>query len=110
MTLDKRKKAPASAGSKAPPTSTGMSAAKLDADNESFKHATVSLDVSKAIVAARVAKGLNQKQLAQALFLPVQAITEIEQGRAIPNGLVLSKIESALGIRLPRPGKPAPKK
>lgn len=46
-------------------TSSGMSAAKLDAETDELKHQTVSKDLRIALQKARQAKGLSQKQLAQ---------------------------------------------
>ena len=48
---------------------------------------------------------LTQKQLAAMISLPAAVINQYESGQAIPNGEVLSKIERALGVRLPRPAK-----
>ena len=39
------------------------------------------------------------------ISLPAAVINQYESGQAIPNGEVLSKIERALGVRLPRPAK-----
>ena len=37
-------------------------------------------------------------------------IGEYENGKAIPNGQIISKMERVLGVKLPRPGKnPKPK-
>ena len=46
-------------------TSSGMNAAKLDAETDELKHQAVSKDLRMAIMKARTAKGLSQKQLAQ---------------------------------------------
>ena len=46
-------------------TSSGMSAAQLDAETDELKHQTVSKDLRIALQKARQAKGLSQKQLAQ---------------------------------------------
>ena len=46
-------------------TSSGMTAAKLDAETDELKHQTVSKDLRIALQKARQAKGLSQKQLAQ---------------------------------------------
>ncbi len=91
----------------------------------------VSLDLSLAIQRARLEKKLTQKELAQVRScvrrhlddgfrarescmcgMHVQMINEkpsvvndYESGRAIPIPAMISKIERALGARLPRPAK-----
>lgn len=57
-----------------------------------------------------MAKGMTQKSLATAINEKPQIIGEYESGRAIPNGQIISKIERALGARLPRNKKKAAKK
>jgi len=86
--------------------STGLSAAKLDNETEELKHQTVDKELRLAMMKARTAKGLTQKQLAQQLNMQPQVINEYEAGKAIPNNAVIAKIERALGCKLPR----APKK
>jgi putative transcription factor len=83
-------------------TSQGTSAAKLDAETEELKHATVPKDLKMAIQKGRTAKGLTQKQLAQQLQMAPNIINEYESGKAIPNNAVIAKIERALGCKLPR--------
>lgn len=39
-----------------------------------------------------------------------QVVGEYESGKAIPNPQLIGKLERALGVRLPRPGKKAGKK
>ena len=39
-----------------------------------------------------------------------QVIGEYENGKAIPNGQIISKMERVLGVKLPRPGKKPPAK
>jgi len=86
-------------------TGSGMSAAKLDAETDELKHATVSTDLKQAMIKARNAKGLTQKQLAQQLNMQPQVINEYESGKAIPNNAVIAKIERHLGAKLPRAAK-----
>jgi len=87
-------------------TTSGKSAAALEADTENYKHETVSTDLKRALSTARTAKGMTQKQLAQALVMDAKTVQEYEQGKAIPNNAVIAKMEKALGVKLPR----APKK
>ena len=68
------------------------------------------LGLGKAIMQGRTAKKLTQKQLATSLNEKPQVIMEYENGKAIPNPQIISKIERALGVKLPRPPKKKPVK
>ena len=81
-----------------------MSARKLETTDE-LKHAKVDKSLSKAIMQARTAKKMTQKELATKINEKPQVIGEYESGKAIPNPQLISKIERALGCKLPRPGK-----
>ncbi len=81
-----------------------MSARKLEETDE-LKHNKVGKSLSKAIQQARMAKKMSQKDLATAINEKPQVIGEYENGKAIPNGQIISKIERKLGCKLPRPGK-----
>lgn len=81
-----------------------MSARKLEESDE-LKHKTVNKSLSKAIQQARMAKKMTQKDLATAINEKPQVIAEYENGKAIPNGQIISKIERRLGCKLPRAGK-----
>jgi len=98
-----------STNSRAPPpntvTSAGFSAKRLEEETEELKHATVSTELKVAMMKARTAKGLTQKQLATALNMQVQVINEYESGKAIPNNAIIAKIERHLGCKLPRAAK-----
>ena len=83
-----------------------MSARKLE-ETDQLKHAKVDKSLSKAIMQARTAKKMTQKELATKINEKPQVIGEYESGKAIPNGQLISKIERALGCKLPRPGKKA---
>ncbi len=78
---------------------------KLEEDTDTFKHATVGTELRLAIQQARLAKKLTQKELAALIAEKPTIINDYEAGRAIPNGNLLSKLERALGVRLPRPPK-----
>ena len=86
-------------------TSSGISAAKLEAETDELKHATVSKDLKLALQKARNAKGLTQKQLAAQCQMQPQVINEYESGKAIPNNQIIAKLERALGAKLPRAAK-----
>ena len=67
--------------------------------------ATVDHSLSMAIQKARLDKKMTQKELAAAIAEKPTIIGEYESGRAIPNPTLISKLERALGVRLPRPAK-----
>jgi putative transcription factor len=73
---------------------------KIDKEEETFILPKVSMSVSKRIAQARCEKKLTQKELAFKLSLPVKIIQEYENGKAIPNPIILNKIESILGTRV----------
>ena len=80
--------------------------AKLENETEVFKHETVSSELKKQIQQARIAKKLTQAQLAQMINEKPQVINDYENGKAIPNPQILSKLSRALGVKLKKnPGK-----
>ena len=60
----------------------------------------VDTELRKAITQARVAKGMSQAQLAQAINEKPAVINQYESGKAIPNQQILSKLERILGVKL----------
>ena len=65
---------------------------------EPLNHKKIDKELSKKIQAARLEKGLTQKQLANRLSLPDKLINNIETGKAIYNGQQLSRINCFLKI------------
>jgi putative transcription factor len=80
---------------------------KLDKDEGDYSVKTLPADQAKRIVQLRTAKGWNQKELAQQIQETASVVSQYEQGKAIPNQKVLSKMERALGgkIRGYKPGE-----
>ena len=74
--------------------------AKLDRETEELHHETVAHDISRLIQQGRQAKNWTQKDLATQISEKQQVVNEYESGKAIPNQVVLSKLERALGIKL----------
>ncbi|KAG5450895.1 hypothetical protein CRM22_009878 [Opisthorchis felineus] len=74
--------------------------AKLEQETENLHNDLVDMDVGKLIMQARQEKGLTQKELATRINEKPQVISDYEQGRAVKNQLILSKIEKALGVKL----------
>mmetsp|Transcript_33412 Transcript_33412/g.37345 ORF Transcript_33412/g.37345 Transcript_33412/m.37345 type:complete len:158 (-) Transcript_33412:184-657(-) len=85
-----------------------MSARKLDEATDVGTIAKVDKSLSKAIMQARSAKKMTQKELATAINEKTQVVAEYESGKAIPNPQIISKLERKLGTKLPRPGKSKP--
>jgi putative transcription factor len=81
-----------------------VNARKIE-ESEELKHAKVDKDLSKAIMQARMAKKMTQKDLATKINEKPQVVGEYESGKAIPNGQIIVKMERVLGVKLPRPGK-----
>jgi ribosome-binding protein aMBF1 (putative translation factor) len=71
---------------------------KIDNEDEVGKIIKVDSEFSKQIIQARLAKKLNQIQLAKALSLDVSVIKEYENGTAKHNGMIVSQIKKYLGI------------
>ncbi|CAJ1957106.1 unnamed protein product [Cylindrotheca closterium] len=86
-------------------TGTIMSARKLEEATDVGKIAKVDKSLSKAIMQARMAKKMTQKDLATAINEKPQVVGQYESGKAIPNPQVISKLERKLGVKLPRGGK-----
>jgi ribosome-binding protein aMBF1 (putative translation factor) len=72
--------------------------AKLEND-ETIKLKSLSLDARQELVKGRVAKGLNQEKLANALSMPANLYKDIENGKTIPQQNILSKINFFLGTK-----------
>jgi putative transcription factor len=82
-----------------------LSARKLEEADDVGTIVKVDKSLSKAIMQARTAKKLTQKELATAINEKPQVVAEYESGKAIPNPQIISKLERKLGVKLPRPGK-----
>lgn len=89
-------------------SATIMSAKKLEEATDVGTIAKVDKSLSKAIMQARTAKKMTQKELGTAINEKPQVVAEYESGKAIPNPQIISKLERALGCKLPRPGKSKP--
>lgn len=74
--------------------------AKLDRETEELHHETLGLEVSKLIQQGRQAKEMTQKDLATRINEKPQVINDYEAGRAIPNQVILGKLERTLGMKL----------
>eukprot|EP00245_Coleochaete_scutata_P005718 TRINITY_DN194_c0_g1_i1.p2 TRINITY_DN194_c0_g1~~TRINITY_DN194_c0_g1_i1.p2 ORF type:complete len:140 (-),score=31.37 TRINITY_DN194_c0_g1_i1:328-747(-) len=97
--VETMKKYAAGSNKSAASTST-MNTKKLDEETEVLAHERVSSDLKKAIQTARLEKKLTQAQLAQQINEKPQIIQEYENGHAIPNQQIISKLERILGVKL----------
>ena len=86
-------------------TTAGAGARKIEDETETFKVQKTGLAFGKALMQARTAKKMSQKDLGTKINEKPQVIQQYEGGKAVPNPQVISKIERALGVKLPRPPK-----
>ena len=86
----------------------GVGVMKLEEATDVGTIARVDRSLSKAIMQARTAKKMTQKELATAINEKPQVVAEYESGKAVPNPQIISKLERKLGTKLPRPGKSKP--
>jgi putative transcription factor len=68
---------------------------------------TVDKEMSKRIMQARLAKKMSQKDLGAACALDAKIIVDYENGKALPNQAIITKLERVLGakLRAPKGGK-----
>ena len=74
---------------------------KLDNSTSATKHKSVSHSFSRALQKARGGKHMTQLDLANALHQPLSVIKNYESGKAIPNGNLIHKMNTVLGVKLP---------
>ncbi|KAF5394340.1 hypothetical protein EG68_09389 [Paragonimus skrjabini miyazakii] len=74
--------------------------AKLEEETEDLHSDLVDAEVGRIMMQARQGKGITQKELATRINEKPQVVADYEQGKAVKNQLVLSKIERALGVKL----------
>jgi len=77
-------------------TSAGAGARKLAEETETFKVQKTGLAFGKALMQARMAKKMSQKDLGTKINEKPQVIQQYEQGKAVPNPAIISKLERAL--------------
>lgn len=68
-----------------------------DADPET-RPVLIGRELGQKFQKARVEKGLTQKELANALSIPVNIVTEYEKGTGVRNGATVSKLKKYLNI------------
>lgn len=81
-------------------SSVGVYKASGDEDTKKTKY--ISKNTSQAITNARCEKKMTQKELAQKCNMDVSIINEIERGVCVYNATHVNKIQSVLGVKIPR--------
>ena len=71
-------------------------------DNEIKVPPKVNFELKKAIMQARLAKKMSQKDLATRLNVTVNTIAGYENGKIVPNNPFIVKMERILNVKLPR--------
>lgn len=80
--------------------SVGVYAAASDDDVKKTKY--ISKNTSLAISVARCEKKMTQKELAQKCNFDVSIVSEIERGTCVYNATHVNKLQSVLGVKIPR--------
>ena len=75
---------------------------KAASDDDVKKTKYVSKSTSQAIMSARSEKKMTQQELAQKCNMDVSIINEIERGACVYNASHVNKIQSVLGVKIPR--------
>lgn len=81
-------------------SNVGVYKAANDDDMKKTKY--VSKSTSQAIISARSEKKMTQKEVAQKCNMDVSIINEIERGVCVYNATHVNKIQSVLGVKIPR--------
>jgi len=84
-------------------TKAGAGAKKIAEATEAMPTRRVGADCGKAMMQARTAKGLTQKQLATQVNCQASVVQQCEGGQCVYDAALVNKIERALGVKLPRP-------
>lgn len=71
-------------------------------DDEAKKTKYIAKATSDAVRTARCEKKLTQKELAQKCNMDVSIIAEIERGGCVYNATNVNKIQTVLGVKIPR--------
>lgn len=94
------KKFDAGLNKKATAAAAAVNVRKLDEAAEPAALEKVPVDVRQAIQKARIEKKMSQADLAKKINERTQVVAEYENGKAVPNQLVLGKMEKVLGVKL----------
>ena len=75
---------------------------KAVSDDETKKTKYVSKATSDAVRSFRCEKKLTQKELAQKCNMDAAIISEVERGGGVYNAAHINKIQTVLGVKIPR--------
>lgn len=75
-------------------------------EGDEFKLPKIGNNLKVAMMQARVAKKMSQKDFAQKLGVPTDIVNKYETGKIVPNNNFIAKMERVLGAKLPRAIKP----
>ena len=75
---------------------------KAASDDDTKRTKYVGKATSDAVKTARCEKKLTQKELAQKCNMDAAIISEVERGGGVYNAAHINKIQSALGVKIPR--------
>lgn len=92
--------APATQSSSSSLANVGIYKAASDDDVKKTKY--VSKITSDAVRTARCGKSLTQKELARNCNMDVAIIAELERGGGVYNPAHVNKLQSVLGVKIPR--------
>ena len=98
VVVGKKKSKSKSSKKKKNPENRKLLKLEKKADNDELKHNKITKELRTKIQQGRASKGLTQKQLANNVNLPLQKITEIENGKAIYNHKDINRIKRYLKI------------
>jgi putative transcription factor len=75
---------------------------KAASDDDVKKTKYVSKATSDAVKTARCEKKLTQKELAQKCSMDAAIVSEVERGGGVYNAAHINKIQTVLGVKIPR--------
>jgi putative transcription factor len=104
VVLNKRTAAnvPKESAPKSAPSLANVGVYKAESDEDVKKTKYVSKATSDAVRTARCEKKLTQKELAQKCNMDAAIIGEVERGGGVYNAAHINKIQTVLGVKIPR--------
>ena len=104
VVLNKRTAAnvPKESAPKSAPSLANVGVYKAASDEDVKKTKYVSKATSDTIKVARCEKKLTQKELAQKCNLDAAIVNEVERGGGVYNAAHINKIQTVLGVKIPR--------
>ena len=100
MTFDTR--GTSASGTREENTNRGAHHGAQQREDDDAPPPRVAPDVRVAVMQARAARGLTQKQLAQRMQCPLVVVQELEAGKRVVDNAFLARLEKELACRLPR--------